>query len=274
MSAGSYINRPNRVLRLYAAVFLIVLYAPVLFLPAFSVNDSLYAKFPFQGFTWKWYAQLWERDGLWNALMNSVRVGIIVSILSTTIGIFAAKAITRYRIPGRGAIVGFIMLPLVVPLIIFAVALLVLINWLGLGLSLYTVGLGHLVVCIPFAIATLIPRFEGFDRSVEEASGDLGENAWWTFWRITLPMVAPGVVASLLLCFTVSFDEFIMAFMLSGTEATLPIFIWGQLRFPREFPTVLAMASLIILASFLIVFLGQWINRDANFKALEGENQP
>lgn len=271
MSSGSYINRRNRPLQIYALVFLIVLYAPILFLPLLSFNDSIYARFPLEGFTLRWYVELWNRDPVWNALMNSLKVGVAVAIISTVIGIFAAKAITRYRIPGRGPIVAFIMLPLVVPLIIFGVALLVMLNWVGLGLSLYSVALGHLILCIPFSIATLIPRFEGFDKAVEEASADLGENALWTFWRVTLPMVGPGVVASLLLTFTVSFDEFIMAFFLSSTEPTLPIFIWGQLRFPQQFPSILALSSVIIFASFVIVILGLWINRDASIRAIKGD---
>ncbi len=269
MSSGSYIRRPNRPLQLYAAVFLIVLYVPVLFLPLFSFNDSIYVKFPLTGFTLEWYGDLFQREPVWNALMNSVKIGVSVSILSTLLGVFAAKAITRYRLPGRGPIVGFIMLPLVVPLIIFGVALLVLFSRLGVPLSLYTVGMGHLIICLPFSIATLIPRFEGFDRSIEEASADLGENALWTFWRVTLPMVFPGVVASLMLTFTVSFDEFIMAFFLSGTEPTLPMYIWGQLRFPQEFPSILALSSIIIAASFVIVFISQWVNRDVQIKALK-----
>jgi len=271
MSSGSYIKRPNRPLQVYAAIFLVVLYVPVLFLPLFSFNDSIYVKFPLSGFTTKWYFELWDRAPVWNALENSLKVGFVVATLSTFLGIFAAKAITRYEIPGRGPLVSFIMLPLVVPLIIFGVALLVLLSQLGIPLSLYTVTVGHLIICLPFAIATLIPRFEGFDQSIEEASADLGENAWWTFWRVTFPMVAPGVLASLMLTFTVSFDEFIMAFFLSGTEPTLPMYIWSQLRFPQEFPSVLALASLILAVSFLMVFLGQWINRGAYTDAAKGK---
>ena len=265
----SYINRPNRPLQLYAIFFLIVLYVPVLFLPLFSFNDSIYVKFPLEGFTLQWYRELLGRTAVWAALMNSIKVGVVVSIISTGLGIFAAKAITRYRFRGKEPIVIFIMLPLVVPLIIFGVALLVLLSSLGVPLSLYTVTMGHLILCIPFSTAVLMPRFEGFDRSIEEASADLGENAWWTFWRVTFPMVFPGVIASLLLCFTVSFDEFIMAFFLTGTDATLPMYIWGQLRFPREFPSILALSTMIIVASFIIVFLGQWINRDASLAAIE-----
>ncbi len=266
----SYINKPNRPLQLYAIIFLIVLYVPVLFLPLFSFNDSIYVKFPLEGFTFQWYIELFQRDAVWTALMNSVKVGVTCAIISTGFGIFAAKAITRYRFYGKSPIITFIMLPLVVPLIIFGVALLVLLSSLGVPLSLYTVTMGHLILCIPFSIAVLMPRFEGFDASIEEASADLGENAWWTFWRVTFPMVLPGVVASLLLCFTVSFDEFIMAFFLTGTDATLPMYIWGQLRFPQEFPSVLALSSMIIAASFVIVIFGQWINRDASISSIEG----
>ncbi|MFK7762419.1 MAG: ABC transporter permease [Roseobacter sp.] len=271
MSVESYIRKPNRPLQIYAAVFLIVLYVPVLFLPLFSFNDSLYVRFPLQGFTGRWYVELFQRDAVWNALWNSIRVGVVVAVLSTTLGIFAAKAITRYRIPGKGPLVSFIMLPLVVPLIIFGVALLVLMSQLGIPLSLYTVAIGHMIVCLPFSIAVLIPRFEGFDASIEEASADLGENAWWTFWRVTLPMVGPGVFASLMLTFTVSFDEFILAFFLSGTQPTLPMYIWGQLRFPQEFPSILALSSIIILVSFVLVFLGQWINRGAISASTKGD---
>lgn len=261
MSKGSYISRPNRPLQIYAVIFLIVLYTPVLFIPLFSFNDSIYVRFPLTGFTTNWYVDLMGRATVWQAMWNSVRVGVCVAVLSTILGVLAARAITRNRMPGQNAIVAFVMLPLVIPGIIFGVALLVLLSRLGVPLSLYTVALGHLIVCMPFAVATLLPRFEGMDRSMEEASADLGENGWWTFWRVTFPIVMPGIVASLLLTFTVSFDEFIMAFFLSSTDATLPMYIWSQLRFPREFPSVLALSSLILMASFALVFLALWINR-------------
>lgn len=261
MNDGSYIQRPNRPLQVYAALFLIVLYVPILFLPLFSFNASIYVRFPLEGFTTEWYRQLFLRDALWAALRNSLYVALTVSLITTVLGVLAARAITRYRLPGQSAIVTFIMLPLVVPGIILGVALLVLISRLGVPLSLYTVTLGHLIVCLPFSVATLLPRFEGFDRSMEEASADLGEPPWSTFWRVTFPIVFPGVVASFLLTFTVSFDEFIMAFFLSGTDPTLPMYIWSQLRFPREFPSVLALSSMILLVSFMLVFLALWIGR-------------
>ena len=258
---ASYINRPNRVLRLYAVAFLLFIYLPLLVIPVFSFNSGLYVKFPLADFTLDWYRALWDRDPVFQALANSFRVGVAASVVSTVLAVFAAKAISRHRLPGRGPIVGVIMLPLVVPGIIFGVALLVLLNKLGVALSLWTVTLGHVVICLPFAISTLLPRFEGFERSVEEASADLGENGWFTFWRVTFPIVAPGIVASLLMCFTISFDEFILAFFLTGTDATLPMYIWGQLRFPTQFPSMLALSTLILLSSFAIIFISLWIGR-------------
>lgn len=271
MRSGRYIDQPNYLLRIYAVLFMLFLYIPIFFIPLFSFNGAIYVKFPLEGFTFDWYVKLLEHDAVFAALKNSIRVGVIVSIVSTVVGVFAAMAISRYRLPGRGPIVGFIMLPLVVPGIIFGVALLVLMSRLGIPLSLNTVILGHLVVSLPFAIATLLPRFEGFDRSMEEASADLGENSWFTFWRVTFPIVAPGIVASLLMCFTISFDEFIMAFFPSGTEATLPIFIWTQLRFPQNFPMILALSSLILAVSFVIVFFSFWVGRLGPLAATKGE---
>lgn len=244
----------NYLLTVYAVVFSIFLYLPILFIPIFSFNSGVYVKFPLENFTFGWYIDLLNRAPLQHAFFNSVKVGIFVSVLSTLLAVPAAMAIARYRMPGKKPIVGFMMLPLVVPGIIFGVALLSLVNRLGITLSLVTVTAGHMVICLPYAIVVLLPRFEGFNRSIEEASADLGENPWWTFWRVTFPTIRPGILASLLMTFTISFDEFFMAFFLSGTEVTLPMYIWGQLRFPADFPSLLALATLILAFSFLLVF--------------------
>jgi spermidine/putrescine transport system permease protein len=251
MKDASYIERPNRLLAVYALIYLAFLYIPVLFLPLFSFNDAIYIAFPLKGFTTQWYEQMLTNEPMHAALMNSIKVGLATAVTATLFGIFGAKAVTRYRIPGQKPIVAVIMLPLVIPGIILGVALLILVSRLGIPLSLYTVTLGHILVSIPFSMATLIARFEGFDKSMEEAAADLGDNAWWTFWRVTFPMVFHGVLASLLLCFTISFDEFIMAFFLAGTEPTLPIYIYNQLRFPQKLPPVLAGSWRLHLGGFL-----------------------
>ncbi len=259
MSDVSYIQRPNRPLHIYALLYLAFLYIPVLFLPLFSFNDAIYVAFPLKGFTTKWYEEMFSNEPMQAALLNSLKVGAVAAVVATALGIFGAKALTRYRIRGQKPVLSVIMLPLVIPGIILGVAILILMSRLGVPLSLYTVTLGHILITVPFAMATLMARFEGFDKSMEEAAADLGDNAWWTFWRVTFPMVFPGVLASLLLCFTISFDEFIMAFFLAGTEPTLPVFIYSQLRFPLKLPGVLALGACILVASFVVVFFSQWL---------------
>ena len=134
---------------------------------------------------------------------------------------------------------------------------------LGFSLSLFTVVLGHILICIPYSMTVLTSGFEGFDRSLEEASADLGESAFGTFRRVTLPMVAPAIISSLLVSFTISLDEFILAFFLAGTDATLPLYIWGQLRFAAKLPGVLALGTLLLVGSFLLVTIAEVIRRRA-----------
>jgi|JI8StandDraft_2_1071088.scaffolds.fasta_scaffold06209_4 spermidine/putrescine transport system permease protein len=247
-------HRPNRPLALYAAVFAVVLYLPILLIPVFSFNSGVFVRFPLEGFTFGWYADLFQREPLIRAFWNSVKVACFVSLLSTLIAVPAALAIARYRMPGKAPAVAFMMLPLVLPGLILGVALLTLLNRMGVTLSLVTVALGHMVICLPYAISVLLPRFIGFNRALEEASADLGEPPLRTFWRVTLPCNYPAILACLLMTFTLSFDEFFMAFFLSGAEPTLPMYIWSQLRFPRDFPSLLALSSLILLFSFALIF--------------------
>ena len=245
----------------YAIIYLTFIYLPVLFLPLFSFNKSKYIAFPLKGFTFQWYEKMINTPDLLEALMNSVKVGVAVAVVSTMFGLLAAKAVTRYRIPGQGPVMGFIMVPLVIPGIILAIALLILITQLDIPLSLWTVGFAHMLLCTPFAMLVLISRMEGFDKSLEEAALDLGESAWMTFWRVTFPIVLPGIIASLLLTFTISFDEFVLAFFLTSTDPTLPIYIWSSLRFPTKIPPVLALGATIFVLSFVVVSFAEWIRR-------------
>ncbi len=246
---------------LYAVWYLAFLYIPVLFLPLFSFNDSIYVAFPLKGFSLEWYGDMVNTQQLLESLANSLKVGGAVAVLSTVLGLFAAKSMTRYVMPGKGALTAFIMLPLVVPGIILGISLLVITNMVGMPLSLYTIGLAHTLVSVPFAMLVLISRLEGFDRNLEEASLDLGEGPLRTFFRVTLPLAWPGILASLLLTFTISFDEFILAFFLAGNEATLPVYIWSQLRFPSRLPMVLALGATILIFSFFIVTVAEVLRR-------------
>jgi spermidine/putrescine transport system permease protein len=187
-------------------------------------------------------------------------VGGIASLFSTVLGLLAAKALTRGLAGGR-FFLGLSTLPLFIPDIVLGIALLILVTSLSIPLSLSSVVIGHVLICLPFAIAVLMSRLEGFDVSLEEASRDLGENAWMTFWRVTFPLVLPGIVASLLLTFIVSFDDFLIAFFLCGTDTTLPVYIWGELRFPYKLPNVLALGASILAVSAALVALAEWVRR-------------
>jgi spermidine/putrescine transport system permease protein len=255
--------RPRRIdsLLVYGAAYLAFLYIPLLFIVLFSFNDSIYVAFPLQGFTWQWYEAMWRQEALVASLINSLKLATVVAVVSTIFGTLAAKALTRYRLKGSSVVVTFIMIPFVIPGIILGISLLVLTNHLGMELSLVTIGLGHVLIAVPFSMLVMISRMEGFDKSLEEASLDLGESAWSTYWRITFPLSLPGTIASLLLTFTLSFDEFIIAFFLSGKEATLPLFVWSQLRFPQNLPNVLALGSCILLVSTLVITAAEWFRR-------------
>ena len=250
-----------RFLTLYAVVFMFLLYLPVLLLPLFSFNDSTIVSFPIKGFTTHWYETLMKEEPMLRSLVNSLKVACATAFFSTLLGICGARAVTRYNFFAKKSITAFVMLPLVLPEIIIAISLLVVLLRMGFDLSLFSVTLGHILMTVPFAMAVLISSFEGFDKSLEEASMDLGEGPLMTFFRVTLPMVAPGIVSSLLITFTISLDEFIVAFFLSGTEPTLPIYIWGQLRFTAKLPTVVALGSCLLISSFLLLWMAEFFRR-------------
>ena len=250
-------------LGIYAVIYMIFLYAPVVLLPIFAFNASTIIAFPLSGFTTEWFGVLWTTEALHDAVANSLTVAVSTAVLSTVLGTFAARATARYAFPFQRGIMGLVMLPLVLPEIMIAVALLIVLIQLGLSLSLWTVVLGHVLICTPFSIAVLGSAFRGLDQSLEEASLDLGETKWGTFRRVTLPLVMPGIISSLLITFTISLDEFIIAFFLTGTDVTLPVYIWSQLRFPAKLPSVMALGTILLLMTVALLALAELFRRRA-----------
>ncbi len=251
-------------LLVYVVIYLMFLYIPSALLPIFSFNDSIQMVLPLKDFTFKWYAALADHTGLQEALVNSFKVAVPVAIVTTTLATFAAKALTRYRIPGRSVAIGFILIPMVMPGIILAVGLLVLALAVGMPLSLWAVGIAHVVTTVPFATLVVMARLEGFSKNIEEASLDLGMGGFMTFWRITFPLILPAICASLLLTFTASFDEFLFAFFLGGNKVTLPVFIWTQVRFPETLPSVLALGAMIFMVSIVLIVTAEFLRRSGD----------
>jgi spermidine/putrescine transport system permease protein len=254
-------TRAPLILSLYAVASVAFLYLPAIAIILFSFNDSIYVAFPIKSLTFDWYVALWDNRGMQNALKNSLIVALGVATSSTIIGTLGAYGLIRHRIRGQSLILGAALLPMVIPSIIMGVSLLIVFRGIGLPLSLWAVALGHLVVCLPFAVIVMMSRFSGQDGSLEDASRDLGEGGVSTFLRITLPLAFPGVLACFLMTFTISLDEFMVSFFLSSNETTLPVYIWSQLRFPKQLPLVLALGTLMLVLSFGIMLSAEWLRR-------------
>ena len=159
-------------LHAYAIFFVILLYGPVFLLLVFSFNDSIYIAFPLKAFTVRWYGEMADNPFLMAALRNSLKVGIAVALVSTALGMVAAWVVVRCRMPARGAVVGLIMLPLVVPSLILGIALLIILRMVfDVQLSLWTIGIGHVLICLPFSMLVLMSRLEGFDRKSRRGIG-------------------------------------------------------------------------------------------------------
>jgi len=254
--------KKGRGLYIYAIAYLIFLYAPIILLPLFAFNDSTLIAFPLSGFTFQWFRELTTIEALHSAVQTSLFIAVMTAIFATLLGICAARASTKYHFPLKGGIMGLIMLPLVLPEIIVAVSLLVVVvQVLDFPLSAWTVIAAHTLICTPFCIAILNSSFGNLDASLEEAAVDLGETPLSTFRLIILPLVLPGIIASLLISFTISLDEFIIAFFLTGNEPTLPVYIWGLFRFPQRVPVVMALGTILVTASVILLIIAEYFRR-------------
>lgn len=249
-------------LRIYAIAYLIFLYAPIALLPLFAFNDATIIAFPLSGFTTEWFGELASNKSLHTAVQNSVFIAMMTAIISTLLGICAARAGAMAHFPMKAGIMGFIMLPLVLPEIIVAVSLLiVVVQIFDLGLSNWTIIAAHVLICTPFCIAILNGAFQNLDPAMEEAAMDLGESRLSAFRLVTLPLVMPGIISSMLIAFTISLDEFIIAFFLSGASPTMPVYIWGLLRFPASLPVVMALGTLLVALSIILLTIAEILRR-------------
>jgi spermidine/putrescine transport system permease protein len=242
------------ILTAYALALYIFIYVPVAAMFAMSFNNSISPTLPWEGFTSKWYRQTLHNGQLFNALWNSARLGALVAILSTVVALLAALAFRR-PLAGKAVILNMILVPLLIPGIVIGVGQAVLWNLLGLPFSLWGSTLvGHLVYAIPFAFITIYPRLYKFDPNIEAAAMDLGAGPWDTFWSIVFPRIAPGVVASMLFAFTLSFGEFIRTLFLIGAQNTLPMYLWSIILTAAS-PEANAIAVVVVALSLAVVLI-------------------
>jgi spermidine/putrescine transport system permease protein len=240
-------------LRLYVAGVYAFLFAPIVVLVLFSFNDSK-RNASWKGFTLKWYGELLHDQPVLDALWLTMRVALVATVLSTIFGALAAYALTRYKFRGSGLYNGAVYVPLVIPEIVFAVALLSGFNAASIGLSFKTVVIAHVAFMISFVIVVVKARMAGFDKALEEASMDLGANEIQTFLYVTLPFMVPGILAGALLAFVLSFDDFVITFFNSGVgNTTLPLKVYSMVKFGVT-PEINAISVFMLLVSIVMLF--------------------
>jgi spermidine/putrescine transport system permease protein len=242
-------------------------YLPIILLTIFSFNDSTTLGFPLKGFTLRWYGQLFENSELLKAVGNSLMIGFGSSLAATILGTMGAIAIVRFRLPGRSLFLAVSALPLVIPYVILGVSLLILFHEIGIPLSAFAAGLAHVIISIPYAMLIVASRLVGFPDNLEEAAMDLGASYWGALLRVTIPICAPALLAAFLLCFTMSFDEYAIASFLVGTETTLPVYLYSQLRFPTRLPMVVALAAILMTVTMTVMLFSEWLRRTGTSSA-------
>lgn len=258
-TARTEANAGGRWLGLYVLAYLVFLYLPILLIPLFSFNDSIQAAFPLQGFTLQWYATLYGNPTLSGALANSLVIATIAASGATLCGITVSYMDLYGRSPLAATISAIARLPILIPGVIVGISLLILVNLVGFGPSRVAIVLGHILVALPTTVVVMRSRFAAIPKTIREAALDLGASDWTTFRRVMLPLSLPAVLSAFMLAFLTSFDEFIVVFFLAGTEPTLPLYIWSQLRFPRSLPTVMALGTAILVVSFVIAALAEFL---------------
>lgn len=245
----------------YYIVIVTLLFVPIGILALFSVNANTTLSFPLKGLTLDWFAKVLSTPALVRAAGNSLVVGLASSIVATCLGSAVALLFVRFRFRGRWLLLGLAVLPLVVPFVVLAAALLVLFRSVDVDRSLVTVGIAHVVVELPFVVIIVIARLIGFDEHLEEAAMDLGATYPSTLRLVVLPLIGPAMVAAGLTAFTVSFDEFALALFLVGREPTFPVYLFGQLRFATTLPVMIAMAVLLMIATVTLLLLAERVRR-------------
>lgn len=253
------------------------LYAPIVVLVAFSFNSSR-TNIVFEGVVnrspcgpFYWFCQLSRNSDVLDATRNTLMIAFTATLIATIIGTMAALALQRYQFPVRRFSEAALYLPIVIPEIVMGIGVLVLFSalfrWANgafalqgdqrLGMGLTTITVSHVAFSVPFVTLVVRARLTGFDRSLEEAAMDLGANEWITFRRVTLPLIAPGVLAGAMLAFTLSLDDFIITFFTSGPgSTTLPIYVYGLLR-RTVTPEVNALSTIWILTVFVVVYISR-----------------
>jgi spermidine/putrescine transport system permease protein len=239
----------RHVLTVYSLLFFAYLLLPIAVVVVFSFNNpSGKFNYVWQGFTLDNWIHWDAVPGIRSAIILSLEVALLASIVATALGTLIALALVRYGFRGRATTNILIFLPLSTPEIVLGASLLTLFLNLNVIFGFWTILIAHIMFCISFAVVTVKARLVGFDRHLEEAAMDLGANEWTTFRKVTLPLIAPAILAALLLCFAISIDDFVVTYFNSGNRVTFPLFVWGAARIGAP-PQVNVIGTAIFLVA-------------------------
>ena len=250
----------RHVLTVYAVLAFTYLLLPIAVVIAFSFNDPAGRfNYTWQGFTFDNWRNWDGVPGLVEAMTLSIQIAAISAILATILGTLIALALVRYGFRGRSTTNFLIFLPMSSPEIVLGASLLTLFLTLQFATGFLTILIAHIMFNISYVVVTVKARLVGFDRHLEEAAMDLGANEWTTFRKVTLPLIAPGILAAALLSFALSVDDFVITYFNSGSEVTFPLFVWGAARVgaPPQVNVIGTMIFIVALGLMLVNILLQ-----------------
>lgn len=238
------------------------LYLPLIVLAVYSFNGSQFESWPISQWSAAGYSTLAADDQLTQSIRNSLYVSAIAVSVAVVLGTAAALGFARLRIPGKELFSFALTLPIVLPGIVTGIAMLTLFTDINATLSLTTVIVGHITFCIVLVFNNVRARLTRVPPQLAEAARDLGAGPFRTFWHVTLPSIRTAVLSGTLLAFTLSFDEVVVSFFLSGRDNTLPLEIWARLRRGTISPEINAAATLVIAVSVVLVLGSQLVGRE------------
>ncbi|MEM7127216.1 MAG: ABC transporter permease [Chloroflexota bacterium] len=239
---------------LYVVIAYGFIFLPVSTLVLFSFQATTLPVPPFEGPSLRWYQAIFDDRRLMESLWNSVSVGILSALISVILGFLAAYGLARYRLPGSGFWRWVLTAPLTVSYLIIGLGLLISFNLVALPKSLWAVGIGHVVINLPLCFAIIYSQLDEKQARLEQAARDLGAAEWQVLIQITTPLLWPALFASFFLSFTLSWDEFIIALLVSQFDVTLPVEIWSMLRSGLN-PETNAVGSLVFFVSAILVMV-------------------
>lgn len=246
----------------YFAALIFFLYAPLVVLVVFAFNSGTIPSLPIKSFSTKWFSLAFSDTTLTSALGRSAIIAAINGLAATLLGTMAAVSLARKHLPLRGLVITLLLLPLVIPYIVLAVGLVVLLHEFGITTSLAAVLAGHVVISLPYSALVILPRLRTLDESIVEAASDLGASDLKAFLLVTLPLLAPALFSSFLIAFTISFDEFAIAsFLAPPGSPTYPVLLYASSRTPALLPEVIAIGSVVIALSILIIVAAEVTRR-------------